>query len=360
LEHFIKLARNGATLVVQNQLPTDVPGLGNLENRRAALKKLLGQLKFTEAGGLRKATLGKGAVLVGPDVDKLLAAAGVQRETMVDNGLEFVRRRHAKGHYYFVTNWGTQSVAAWVPLQSAGAKSVALYNPMTEKLGLASWRTSAQGRPEAYVQLAPGESCLLETSTAALSGPTYAYQNPAGPAVAVAGPWDIRFVSGGPTLPAPVQTKELGSWTSLNGDMGKSFSGTAAYTTTFAQPAGAAEGWTLDLGRVAESARVQLNGQELGTLIGPVYQVYIPQSQLKASNTLVVSVSNGMANRASDMDRRHVPYKNSYNINMASKLKENRGPDGLFTAEKWAPRESGLLGPVTLTPTSTSGPGKVQ
>lgn len=360
LEHFVKLAQNGATLVVQNQLPTDVPGLGTLDTRRAALKKLLAQLKFTEAGGIRKAAIGKGAVLVGQDVDQLLAAAGVKRETMVDTGLEFVRRRHTKGHYYFVTNWGDKPVAAWVPLQSAGAKSVALYNPMTEKLGLASWRTSPQGMPEAYVQLAPGESCLLETSTATLSGPLYAYQQAAGPAQPVVGPWSIRFVSGGPELPAPVQTKELGSWTSLNGDAGKSFSGTAAYTTTFAAPTGSAEGWLLDLGRVAESARVQLNGQQLGTLIGPVYQVFIPKSQLKASNTLVVSVSNGMANRASDLDRRRVPYKNSYNINMSSKLKENRGADGLFTAEKWAPRESGLLGPVTLTPTSTSGPGKVQ
>jgi len=362
LEHFIKLAQGGATLVVQNQLPTDVPGLGQLDARRAALQKLLSQLKFGAAdkNGVRRATIGKGAVLLGADVDQLLPAAGVRRETMVDTGLEFVRRRHAKGHYYFVTNWGEKPVAAWVPLQSAGAKAVALYNPMTEKLGRASWRTSAQGLPEAYVQLAPGESCLLETNSAALSGPAYAYQQATGPAQPVAGPWNLRFVSGGPELPAPAQLNELGSWTNLAGDAPKNFAGTAAYTIDFARPAGAAEGWTLDLGRVAESARVQLNGQELGTLLGPVYQVFIPQSQLKATNTLTVSVTNGMANRISDLDRRHAPYKNAYNINMASKLKENRGPDGLFTAEKWAPKESGLLGPVTLTPTSTSGPGKAQ
>ena len=32
------------------------------------------------------------------------------------------------------------------------------------------------------------------------------------------------------------------------------------------------------------------------------------------------------------------------------RLPENRGADGLFSAAKWEPLESGLLGPVTLTP----------
>ncbi|MGV3558002.1 hypothetical protein [Larkinella arboricola] len=35
---------------------------------------------------------------------------------------------------------------------------------------------------------------------------------------------------------------------------------------------------------------------------------------------------------------------------MSARLRENRGADGNFTAEKWKPRESGLIGPVTLTP----------
>jgi len=45
-----------------------------------------------------------------------------------------------------------------------------------------------------------------------------------------------------------------------------------------------------------------------------------------------------------------VEWKKFYNINMSARLPENRGADGLFTAAKWEPRPSGLLGPVTLTP----------
>jgi len=110
---------------------------------------------------------------------------------------------------------------------------------------------------------------------------------------------------------------------------------------------------------VAQSARVQLNGKELGTLIGPVYQVFVPKEQLQATNNLTVTVSNGMANRVIDMDKNHVEYRKFYNVNLAAKLKENRNEQGLFTTEKWTPQESGLLGPVTLTPTAAQPP-KVQ
>jgi hypothetical protein len=157
-------------------------------------------------------------------------------------------------------------------------------------------------------------------------------------------------------MPAPLKTTQLESWTKLAGEAGQKFAGTATYSTTFAQPSGSATGYLLDLGRVAQSARVQLNGQELGVLLGPTYQLYVPKSQLKSMNMLMLSVSNTMANRIIDMDRTGQEWKKFYNVNMAARLKENRGDDGLFTAAKWSPLESGLLGPVTITPVRVGAP----
>jgi hypothetical protein len=341
---------------VQDALPTDVPGLGDLPRRQAAFKKLAAPLQFKPVVGGQRATVGKGAFLLGADVPQLLTQAGVRRETLVDSGLQCERRRTAGGHTYFLANWSDKPVNAWVPLATA-AKAANLYDPMTGQLGTAAVRQSAKGQPEVYVQLAPGGSCLIDTKEAtAGSGPAYAYHRPAGPAQPVAGPWEVRFVSGGPALPAPLKTAQLESWTKLAGEAGQKFAGTATYSTTFAQPSGSAEGYLLDLGRVAQSARVQLNGQEIGTLLGPTYQLYVPKSQLKSVNMLTLSVSNGMANRISDMDRTGQEWKKFYNVNMAARLKENRGDDGLFTAAKWAPVESGLIGPVTLTPVQAGGP----
>jgi hypothetical protein len=64
----------------------------------------------------------------------------------------------------------------------------------------------------------------------------------------------------------------------------------------------------------------------------------------------VVLASNLMANRIADLDRRGVPWKKFYNVNFPPRLAANRGPDGLFSAAKWTPLPSGLVGPVTLTP----------
>ena len=101
---------------------------------------------------------------------------------------------------------------------------------------------------------------------------------------------------------------------------------------------------------MAESARVRLNGRDLATLIAAPFRLVIDASQFRATNTLEVSVTNLSANRIRDLDRRGVNWKKFYNVNFPARLAENRGPDGLFTAAGWPLLESGLLGPVTLTP----------
>jgi len=159
----------------------------------------------------------------------------------------------------------------------------------------------------------------------------------------------VRFLKGGPQLPSQRAVDRLVSWTTF-GQGAEVFSGTATYTTTFAKPTAPGELWQLDLGRVAESARVSLNGQSIATLIGPPYRVVVESSQLRTPNTLEVSVTNLSANRIRDLDVRGVPWKKFYNVNFPARLPENRGPDGLFSAAKWEPLESGLIGPVTLTP----------
>jgi hypothetical protein len=349
LQQLMKLAQMGAKVVFVNELPQDVPGWGKLAIRQNAFNALITSINFEDAeDGVQKARVGKGAFWVASDLEALLTAAGVKREKMVDAGLQVVRRSHATGNYYFIVNWGNKAVDGWVPI-SVAAKSVALYNPMTEKLGMARFRTTG-GVGEVYLQLAPGESCILETSRTAVSGPAYAYLKPAAAGTEIKGTWAINFVEGGPQLPTKRETDQLGSWTELEGDDVKKFSGTATYTITFPKPEATGDGWLLDLGKVAESARIQLNGKDIGTLIGPTYQLFIPKDQLKPTNTLTVFVSNSMANRIADLDREHVNWKKFYNINMSARLRENRGEDGNFTAEKWKPLPSGLLGPVTLTP----------
>jgi len=185
-----------------------------------------------------------------------------------------------------------------------------------------------------------------------VSDAPWPYTETGGAPATLRGGWLIDFLTGGPRLPAQVRNAPLGSWTNLPGDDVKKFSGTARYSISFQRPV-TPEGvtsWRLDLGSVRESARVVFNGTELGTFIGPWFRVEVPESLIKDTNTLEVEVTNLMANRIIDLDRRGVPWKKFYNTNFPPRLAANRGPDGLFTAAQWTPLPSGLIGPVTFTP----------
>ncbi|MBA7673365.1 hypothetical protein ES703_81561 [subsurface metagenome] len=106
----------------------------------------------------------------------------------------------------------------------------------------------------------------------------------------------------------------------------------------------------MDLGNVAASATIFLNGKKLATLISPPYQTVISSDILSNNNLMEIHVANLMANRIIYMERNRMEYRNFYNVNFPARTAENRGADGLFTALNWEPFPSGLEGPVTLTP----------
>jgi hypothetical protein len=201
-----------------------------------------------------------------------------------------------------------------------------------------------------YLQLTSGQSIIVQTYDSPVAGPEWSYKHAAAESQPLAGTWSVRFIKGGPELPTEAKIDKLESWTNFGGEAGKAFSGTAKYELKFAKPESATDAFRLDLGSVADSCRVSLNGEELGTLIAPPFQVDIPTDKLKEQNTLKVFVSNLMANRIADMDRRGIVWKKFYNANIAAHDAANRGSDGFFSAANWTPRESGLIGPVTLTP----------
>jgi hypothetical protein len=373
-EKLVNLAREGGTVIVHSNLPSDVPGWANLDERRNDFQNLAAQLKFTagDSPSVQVASVGAGRILMGNDLGQMFSLSGIKREPMVDQGLRFIRRSYANGRYYFVnnyvdvrggdaqrhggqrdslgsTNLRNNPVDGWIPIGS-NAKSFAIFNPMNGKVGLAAVRTSEAGTNEVYLQLAPGESCILKTFDTQIEGPLYSYTKSAGEPREIMGPWMVSFVEGGPELPDEVKIQQLGSWTEYGGRAVQKFSGTAKYTVSFPMPSGQSDGWMLDLGRVCESAVVIFNGQELGTLIGPIFRIRIPKELVRETNNLEVRVSNLMANRIADLDRQNVAWKKFYNVNFPARIGSNRGPDGYFNASNWQPRDSGLIGPVTMTP----------
>ena len=329
--HVVALANQGARVIAFGGLAADVSGLADLSNRRD---------QFRRADTSR--------ILRGDDLEALLAGAGVctrtagrswtgVREAPIGAGpvLLHQQQRHVRLH--------RMGPARHRGRPRGRARSDARASAVPRD------RVRQRGGLEVHLDLPAGESIIVSAGTTEVreAAPPAMV---AGPSIAVDGPWRLQFVAGGPTLPAAQTIDRLSSWTTFGGDDLKAFSGTALYSTRFPRPRERAESWRLDLGRVHDSAQVRLNGRDLGTLIGPQFGLTVTPDQFRASNLLEVSVTNLMANRIAALDRSGVPWKRFYNVNFPSRLPENRGPDGLFTAAKWEPLVSGLLGPVMLTP----------
>lgn len=352
MKKLVTLSKKGATIIIHNTLPTTIPGFKDWKKREEELKEMKDQLHFNtnSQGDIQKAEMGKGQFLKGEEMSTLLSKVHIHREVMVDDSLRFSRRKSSFGNYYFIVNKSTHAIQKWIPLQRAGA-SIAIFNPQNSKFGMGKIRQKDQ-QTEVYLHLLPGEAVLLnvfkEKPLNSYEDYPY-YQSEAAPQP-LKGEWKVDFVKGGPTLPSSSTISQLTSWTNFNTPGVKAFSGTARYTINFAQPKTKADAWKLHLGKVYESARIKLNGSYVDTLIAPPYQVVIPVDSLKGQNTLEIEVSNLMANRIADMDKKGIKWKHFYNVNFPPKFKKDKGENGLFDASNWSPRNSGLVGPVTLQP----------
>jgi hypothetical protein len=344
-EKLIQLAKEGAVIVVHNQLPKNVEGLNNLSERQAKFKSLIAQLNFVKNQGISVAKIGKGAFMLGENLEEILTVAKVQRETMIDVGLQCIRKNHSKGKTYFINNLSDKNFEGWVKIESP-FQSIALYNPMNKSLGLAKIKAKSQ---EVYLQTMAGESVILETQNEVIKGNKYPYFKAIAQPQELTGNWQIKFTEGGEILPKTIETKTLQSWTNFEGDDYKNFSGTATYTHTFMNPNTSKSGYWLNLEKVSESASVRINGQIIGTLLGPVYRIFIPSKLLKSQNILTIEVSNSMANRVIALEKKGVVWQKFYNINVSARLKQNLGENGYFTTKNWTPKVSGILGKVTLT-----------
>ena len=86
--------------------PPTSPASHDLDGHRARLRAIVGALKFTPSadGAVKRAPLGRGAVLVGDDLGSLLGAAGARHEPAAALDLQLMRRRERDGYTYFIVN----------------------------------------------------------------------------------------------------------------------------------------------------------------------------------------------------------------------------------------------------------------
>jgi hypothetical protein len=340
LEHLIKLAGEGATILFWKQLPGDVPGWNEHNSRKEELMSVLEGMPAESGNSM---VIGDGKILADDDLEKLLDLAQIRPEPMVGEGLQFERRKVEDHTIYFIANHSAASIDGWVKLATA-CRSALVMDPMTGKTGMASIR-GARENPEIYLQMEPGETRVLR-----IYGQKNLKDNPwpirvsSGNPIEVKGTWNINFIEGGPYLPGPVQTDTLASWTAFDLPHVNSFAGAASYTIEVELPESEPHLYYLDLGDVRESARIRVNKEPAGILVAHPFRLDISEYLQEGVNEISIEVTNLSANRIRDLDRRGVDWKKFYDINIVSHLYEP------FDASTWPLKPSGLMGPVRLIP----------
>jgi len=361
----LSLAEKGATIVFVNGLPKQISGAKDTEQRQMEFSRLKSKIIFQDDGPvgdgkirgfLRTANFGKGRIQC---TDVFFPGSG-----FAGTGLAYVKRTFFggwKGWNYFIVNRSGKVFDDTIPFFDYGSDVSLIMDPMTGKSGLLKKENTGF-----RLHLAPGESAIvrrfrLPSYTRAKSfepqGPAWNYWQTNGQPVEITGPWNVKFIAGGPTLPADFQTAKLASWTTFPDTNTQAFAGTAKYETTFDAPDSKFKTqnskFILDLGDVRQSARVTLNGKDYGTLITPPFRVVVDNLK-PTGNVLEVEVTSVAANRIRDLDRRGVKWKTFRDINIVD---INYKP---FDASNWPLTDCGLLGPVALTPVSGASPSQLR
>ena len=329
LEAIQRFSKAGVEVIFEGQTPHAVNGYYEWERRQAAFDRILPTIQQNIAANLTKS----------------LQAKGVRSESLPQQGLTYIRKKTATGSLYFIANQDTLYKEGLIRL-SASAIAVRVYDPLHQTDGLVAFQTIYSHKTLIPLTLFSGESVFIETFD---KKPPQLAQFKEAPTfesteTPLNGAWKIDFIKGNPSLPQSYHTESLASWTNASDTMANYFSGTARYTLHFKVEDSliAQTGW-LNLGDVREFATVTLNGTLLGTAWSLPFRVPIQAGVLKKENLLEIEVTNLSANRIRYMDRKGVPWKKFYDINMVD---IGYRP---FDASNWEPVTSGLLGPVSLT-----------
>ena len=344
LTHLYELAKQGATIVFLENYPTDVPGYGQLEQKRQSYQRTLRQLPAVSFSETTVTPIGKGKIITGTDYARTLASCNISPEEMKTKfGLQAIRRVNDTGHHYFISSLQNKGVDGWITL-GTNAAAAALFNPMTGECGEAKVR-QANGKTQVYLQLKSGESIILQTYQQPLQASKpwkYVKEQPF--SLRLDHGWKLHFAESKPEIQGTFDIDRPCSWTHIDHPAAQTNMGTGVYSLDIELPTLQADDWILDLGDVRESARVRINGQEAGCAWAVPYQLKVGQFLKPGKNHIEIEVTNLPANRIAELDRQGVQWRKFKEINIVDL---NYRPANYG---HWSPLPSGLNSEVRLIP----------
>lgn len=320
-----QLAQKGYRIYFVDALPQTVPGWKDAKSREAQLRQILSALPQ----GVCVSAL-----------NELPAALAARREPFdAESGILYTRRTKGDETYYFLANQLRDEGVRGEFRPSAGGNSAILMNPFTGRIAPIPVKAGA-----VKISLAIGESVILVMSP---KPETRKFPRNATSAVAKKmcdGKWTRTAIVGGPEKPGVKEGRLPLMWGRGDNFPENAFAGTMRYETKVFCDGCACGTAEISLGEVAESARVFVNGTEVGSAFFAPWSVQFNASLLKAGeNVLTVEVTSSGANRIKWLDEaKPYQWKIFTDINVVDVNYKK------FDASKWELKSYGLKGSVEL------------
>jgi hypothetical protein len=338
-----ELVAAGATVV--GRKPVRTPGLTGYPACDDEVKALADRIWGPcDGASVKERAYGKGRIVWGIPLNDLLRDRGLGPDFRLlgvpneDQHIDFIHRATGREDIYFVSNSAKTTETFDAVFRVGADRTPELWSPDTGTIVPCRSFARDEGGCRLTLELPAYGSVFVvfratPTPAAFLSPEPLKAED--GPAVAVPGPWTVRFPPGW-GAPESVLWSGLISWTESDDPGIRYFSGTASYEAEFdlGEPLlREGRGWLLDLGTLREVAEVTLNGQDLGIVWKEPFQADITGALRPGRNTLEVKVTNLWNNRLMGdlLDPGQKPYART---NMVLKVRD------LIPA--------GLFGPVTI------------
>ncbi len=376
-----ELVAAGATVI--GPKPQRTPGLTDYPRSEQQLKKIADKVWGTEAtASPLQHSFVKGRVVCGLSIREVLTQAAVPpdftfQSNTEDALLDFIHRRADETEIYFVANRRGSRLRAECTFRVSG-RQPELWDPVTgAQRDLPQFETKAGGT-SVPLELEPYGAMFVvfrkRIRDTEISGRKLGTESQKSAEANFAklnqtqeldGPWTVQFdpqwfyptndLSGDQARGLMIFAK-LEDWNQRAEPAVKYFSGSAVYRQAFnlapevrlqksdvvkdnsshlATPTDPAPRLYLDLGTVKETARVRLNGKDLGAVWCPPWRVEITGAVQPGENTLEIGVVNLWPNRL--MGDRKLP--------AAQRRTRTRMFMGGLNNDQLP---SGLLGPVTI------------
>lgn len=283
---------------------------------------------------------GKGMIINGMDLKAALESVHcipdckIAEEVKVD----FCHRQLSEGDIYYLTNQTNNQTVSFTPEFRVKGMQPELWLPATGEMRPLPAFEQTEQSTKVPLTLQPNECAFIVfRHPAEKAGSSDLMANfPAKTILTeLKGPWTVTFKDTlrGPKL--PVIFNSLYDWSTSDVDKIRYYSGTAFYSSSFSiKSLPANKNISLNLSDVANMAKVRINGQYVGGVWTPSYELNIGNYIKKGLNTIEIEVVNTWVNRLLGDGRLPLDDRTTWTVH--------------YPSSSTPLQKSGLIGPVLI------------